>query len=163
MRISDAAGAPDSWRAAEDEPLLACIGEHADGTLIGCAFNFEPDLFAVGTSADGGSWESTWRFGDFADPAASGPLECPSETVQATECVASAWPSLACDIFMLDLPMCRSFDAGPAAAGDAGADPDDDGGGGGCCRVGDESSSSPWISLGIGALALLLGRRRRRA
>ena len=162
VRISDAAGAPDTWRAPESEPLLACVGERADGTLIGCAFNFEPDNFAVGTSADGETWESTWRFAEFADASASGPLECPADNVHATECVAKAWPSLACDIFMLDLPICGAGDAdGGAMAGDAGIQPD--GGGGGCCRVGDDQSAPPPVVAVLMGLWLLLvwGRRRR--
>ena len=110
VRISDERGAPGSFRAPPAEPKASCLGESGDGTLYACGANWEPDLFALGRSESGETWEPVIRFGEIA-----GPLACPMESEQFT-CAGADWPML-CE----QLGICAaSPDAGPGAAADAG-------------------------------------------
>lgn len=162
VRISGEAGAPDSWTATEAQPQMACVGERSDGSLFACGYNFAPDYFAVGRSAnDGQSWDTVFRFVNFVDdPQANAPLECASDTVQASTCVATQWPQTACNDLQLDLPMCMASDAGPVAAADAG--PGEDGDGGGCCRASGAAPTGRALPALLVVLGLLWMRRRRR-
>lgn len=162
VRISTQAGAPDTWEATESQPQMYCLGERSDGKLFACGYNFAPDYFAIGTSDDGQTWDTVFRFAGFADePVANAPLECPADTVQAQTCTSMVWPTTACRDLQLELPMCSRPDAGAAAA-DAGGGGDGDDGGGGCCRA---SGAAP-TGRALPAVFLVAGlwwmRRRRR-
>jgi hypothetical protein len=157
VMISHDAGV--TWEAAEAQPQMQCIGERPDGVLFACGFNFAPDFFAVGTSEDGESWESIFRFVDFEEsPADNAPLVCPADTLQATECAATLWPTTACYDLQLDLPMCPRGDGG-ASANDAGEG--GDGGGGGCCRASGAAATGQALPAVLVVLGLMLRRRKR--
>ena len=102
VRISDDGGA--SWRAPTSQPKMACLGERSDGTLYACGANWEPDMFALARSDDGESWHRVVRFSDI-----TGPLECPADTIQASECAGDAWSALCLTLGICDPPA----DAGP--------------------------------------------------
>lgn len=159
MRVStDADAEPMVWTAPAAQPMMACVGERSDGVLYACGANFEPDLFALGSSEDAGSWESVWRFAAFNDRETNGPLDCPAGTIQNDTCEdGETWQSLTCDIFMLDFPECEQPEPD---AGTVIIDPEEPGG---CCRVG--GGGLPPGSLGAAvliALWLVIGGRRRR-
>lgn len=141
----------ETWTTPAYESRMTCLGEAADGTLYSCGTNWEPDMFALGTSTDDAdSWTKIYRFVETA-----GPLECPAETEQATTCAQDKWP-MTC----LTLGICAAPpDAGPAAT-DAGLiDPPDPGG---CCRVGGGQPDWPsWLMVCAG-LAWMLRRRSSR-
>ena len=81
---------------------LACVAKRADGTLFGCAANWDPDFEAVAKSSDGGaSWTKSWRFVE-----TQGALKCPEGTVQHDTCDVSLWD---CPTCMTDLK--RQFGA----------------------------------------------------
>jgi MYXO-CTERM domain-containing protein len=128
-------------------PQLACLTKRADGSLIGCGANWDPDFMAVARSTDNGAtWQKVWRFVELA-----GPLQCPAGTAEADTC-APQYENLK-----------AQFGASGPTCGDNIVPPDatevPPGGGGGCC---DSNQSTPvwWVSvLGV---ALLLVRRRRR-
>jgi hypothetical protein len=153
VQISREAGAAGSWAAAAQQPRLACIGERSDGLLFGCAANFAPDNFALGSSKDGESWDKVFRFADLV-----GPLECDSGTEQA-QCTVSSWPAV-CEM----LGLCDPPDAGGGP--DAAVTDDDDGSedgddSGGCCRVGG-SGDTGWVPGLLVALFLVGWRSRKR-
>ena len=156
VRISHDAG--ETWAPTAAQPQMQCVGERSDGTLFACGANFAPDMFAIGTSQDGESWETLWRFADMEDPSKSGPLECPADTEQASQCVANYWPSLVCGLFMFDLPICVRGDAGPMA-NDAGPAQEESGG---RCRVGRSAASGFALPLLMAALGVLFIWRRPR-
>jgi hypothetical protein len=150
VRISRKAGAPDSFVATREQPRLACLGERSDGVLFGCGDNWEPDNFALGSSADGETWDKVYRFSETV-----GPLQCDPGTEQAT-CSIETWPAL-CESFGI----CEaSAPDGGTSASDAGGSNEDGDGGGGCCRVGGGSDIT-WVP-GV-LFVLFLFRRRRRA
>jgi len=153
VQISRKAGAADSWAAAAQQPRLACIGERSDGLLFGCAANFAPDNFALGSSKDGENWDKVFRFADLI-----GPLECDSGTEQA-QCTVSSWPAV-CEM----LGLCDPPDAGGGP--DAAITDDDDGSEdgedkGGCCRVGG-SGDTGWVPGLLVALFLVGWSSRKR-
>jgi hypothetical protein len=154
VQISRKAGATGTWAAAAQQPRLACIGERSDGLLFGCAANFAPDNFALGSSADGETWEKVFRFADLV-----GPLECESGTEQA-QCTVASWPGVCEMLGLCDPP---DSGAGPDAAvtdDDDGSD-DDGGESGGCCRVGG-SGDTGWVPGLLVALFLVGWRSRKR-
>jgi hypothetical protein len=134
---------------ADPAPKLGCLGARPDGTLIGCAANWDPDFMAVGQSADGAQWEKIFRFIELA-----GPLSCPAGTPGHDVCEQELWPVLKMQ-FGAKGPTCGA----PDPEVDAVVDPP---GSGGCCDTG---GGSP---LGFGLLSLLAAwvicfpRRRRR-
>jgi hypothetical protein len=77
-----------SFAPIEGTPHLACLGERADGKLIGCGANWEPDFKAVAVSTDSLTWSKQFRFVELA-----GPLACAPGTTSHTEC-DPLWPSL---------------------------------------------------------------------
>ncbi len=162
VRISTQAGAAGTWEATESQPQMACVGERSDGKLVGCGYNFAPDLFAVGSSDDGQTWDTLFRFAAFADnPGENAPLVCPADTVQAQTCAAMQWPQTACLDLQLDLPMCVRADAG-ASATDAGGGDGGDGDGGGCCRASGAAPTGRALPALLVVLGLMWMRRRRR-
>ncbi|MBT8495554.1 MAG: hypothetical protein KJO07_21070, partial [Deltaproteobacteria bacterium] len=82
------ANAGQSFEQVEGGPLLSCVYERADGSLLGCGSNVAPDPLAIGSSSDGRSWDSVLTF-----DAIAGPLECEAGTPQRDSC-AELWPGL---------------------------------------------------------------------
>jgi photosystem II stability/assembly factor-like uncharacterized protein len=128
-------------------PKLTCLDERPDGTLIGCAPNWDPDFMAVGRSDDAAQWQKIFRFVELA-----GPVACPAGTPGHDVCDQQVWPGLQ-----------QQFGArGPACGAPmdgSGTDGGDPPGSGGCCDAG----RSP---VGAALLALLvvfrIGRSRTR-
>ena len=129
----------DSFTQVVGGPLLTCAVEQADGSLLGCASNVAPDLFAVGSSTDARAWTRILTF-----DAITGPLECPSGTPQKDSCEA-LWPGLA---EQLGISSGSESDAG------IGKPPTTDGCG---CR---SATGSGAFGAAGGLLLLLLLRRR---
>lgn len=139
-------GAANSWEKPAVEPKLACLQERgADELLFGCASNWEPDNFALGTSMDSGeSWAEVLRFAEI-----KGPLACPQGTEQHT-CEQTVWP-----VTCLTLGLCAEADAGPKSTVDAGDANSADNSDASCfgCRAG-EGGLSPlflilaWVRFG---------------
>jgi MYXO-CTERM domain-containing protein len=145
VRVSTDLGAPDSFIALDQPPRLACLEDSPGGTLYGCAANWEPDNFALGTSPDGSSWTKVTQFQDLV-----GPLSCPEGTPQLDVCVLQRWPGVCAQ-----LGVCggAASDAGPDGGQTERPEPTD-----GCgCR---SSAPSSVGALLLGALLLLLLRRR---
>ncbi len=69
-------------------PQLNCLAQRADGKLVGCGANWEPDFKAVAVSPDATSWAKQFRFVELA-----GPLACAPGTTNQTMC-DPLWPSL---------------------------------------------------------------------
>jgi hypothetical protein len=133
-----------SFAAMADTPQLACIGQRPDGSLYGCATNWEPDFKAVAQSADGTRWDKVFRFVDLA-----GPLDCPAGTAEHDAC-GGQWPALQ-----------QQFGAvGPTTGMCVAPMPDVTvpSTKAGCCAVG---HSSPGELGALGVLALLTLRRVR--
>ena len=130
-------------------PRFGCLAQKADGTLIGCGANWQPDYMALGRAQNPLQFQKLFRFVDLA-----GPVACPAGTAEADEC-APMWPALK-----------QQF--GATGPGVCGANPDlpmidlptpPPPKGGGCCDAG---AAGP-TSFAVGALAgVLLLRRRRR-
>jgi len=136
-----------TFGAAAISPHLGCLGKRPDGTLIGCAPNWDPDFMAVGRSDDASQWQKIFRFVELA-----GPLCCPAGTAGHDVCDQELWAGLnaqfgahgaSCDV-VPDAPS----EGVPSKPG-------------GCC----DADAGPGSSLGAGLLALLvagtIGRRRR--
>ena len=69
----------------ERSAAARCLGQRADGTLLGCGANWQPDFKAVARSRDGGAtWEKVWRFVELA-----GAAPCADGTVQHDTCECS--------------------------------------------------------------------------
>lgn len=136
---------------AATSPRLACLGKRPDGSLIGCAPNWDPDFMAIGRSTDAAQWQKIFRFVELA-----GPLECPAGTTGHDVCDQELWPGLRAQ-FGATGPTC-------GAPPDPPPDPDPSDSGG-CCDAGDASP------LGMGLFTLLTAwvlrsrgpRRARRA
>lgn len=128
-------------------PRLGCLGQRPDGTLIGCATNWDPDFMAVGTSSDGAQWQKIFRFVELA-----GPLSCPPGTAGHDICDQQYWPGLKMQ-FGANGPAC-------GAPVDAPVDTVEPPRPGGCCDAGDGAP------IGLGLLTLLvacwIGPRRDR-
>jgi hypothetical protein len=129
-----------SFGPATPTPHLGCLGKRPDGTLIGCAANWDPDFMAVGRSADASQWQKIFRFVELA-----GPVSCPAGTPGHDVCDQQLW----CDI------KAQFGASGPTCAGPADDLPDPPKSGG-CCDAG---ARSP---LGFGLLALLVAWTLRR-
>jgi uncharacterized protein (TIGR03382 family) len=72
-----------------DLPQAACMGDRGDA-LFSCGSNWEPDMFAIGRSADGTSWSKVFRYVEM-----KGPVSCPVGTMQRDLCEARLWPAVA--------------------------------------------------------------------
>ena len=131
---------------AATTPRLGCVGQRPDGTLIGCAANWDPDFMAVGRSDDASQWQKMFRFVELA-----GPLSCPAGTTGHDVCDQELWPGLKAQ-FGATGPTGPTCSASPD-----GAEPPKPGG---CCDAG---GGAP---IGSGMLAFLavwwIGRRRDR-
>jgi hypothetical protein len=128
-------------------PRLACLGKAPDGSLYGCAANWDPDYMAVAHSIDGGAtFRKVWRFAELA-----GPLACPDGTAERDVCDRQQWQGLQAQ-FAATGPVCGAFatDAAPPATMSPPAH--------GCCDAGDAESAL----VATCAIVPWLGRRRRR-
>lgn len=143
---SDTGG--ESFGPVTATPQLGCLGKRPDGTLVGCAANWEPDFMAIGRSADGSQWEKIFRFIEL-----DGPLACPAGTPGHDICDVQLWSGVQAQ-FAATGPTCPS--ATDLPMGDVVAPPRS----GGCCDAGDGAP------IGMGLLTALvawrLGRRGRR-
>jgi hypothetical protein len=135
-----------------DAPQLACLGQRGDGTLFGCAANYDPDHMALATSLDGASWHPVLEFAYI-----SGPLSCPSGTAEHDTCDDLQYRSLA-----------QQLGIQPSQPSQCSAGPDGlvDGPvtlphkSGGCCDGGAiDSSVLGFVTVGL-LLALRLPKRR---
>jgi hypothetical protein len=142
-----------SFGAAATAPQLGCLGKRPDGTLVGCAANWEPDFMAIGRSDDASQWQKIFRFVEL-----DGPLACPAGTPGHDLCDQQQWAGVKAQ-FGVTGPSCST-------ATDLPADPIDGAVGAptraGCCDAGDRSP----LGLGLltGLIAWRIGRRgdRRR-
>ena len=144
---SDDAGA--TFAPVANAPRLGCLGKRADGSLVGCAANWDPDFMAVGRSDDMAQWQKMFRFIELG-----GPLACPAGTPGHDICDVQMWPALRAQ-FGATGPTCPTATDLP----NMGADMTPPSMPGGCC---DASDGSP---IGLALLALvtswMLGLRRR--
>jgi hypothetical protein len=110
-------------------PQLGCMNQRsADGAIIGCGANWEPDFKAVARTTDAAKWDKVFRFVELA-----GPLQCPAGSTSAEMCEPN-WPSLR-DLFGATGPgSCPVMPDGPPVKKPSS---------GGCCDAGDASSS--WL------------------
>jgi hypothetical protein len=143
---SDASG--EHFEPVTPAPQLGCLGKRPDGTLVGCAANWEPDFMAIGRSDDASQWEKIFRFIEL-----DGPLACPAGTPGHDLCDVQLWPGVRAQ-FGATGPSCPSATDLPMA--DIVAPPRS----GGCCDAGDGAP----IGLGLmtSLVAWQLGRRGRR-
>jgi hypothetical protein len=126
-------------------PQLACLGLATDGSLYGCAANWEPDYMAIGRSTDGGAtFHKVWRFAELA-----GPLACPDGTAERDVCDRTQWSSVQAQLAATG-PTCGASATDAAPGEPPPPSPR------GCCDAGDPRSAL----LGACAVALWLGRRR---
>lgn len=135
-------------------PQLGCLVERADGQLLGCGANWQPDYMALGRATEPVAFQKVFRFVELA-----GPLACPAGTTTHTECEPQ-WPALQ-----------QQFGAtGPAATCegvvpppiDAPPEPRTPGTAGGCCDAGAGAPADVAALVGLVGCGLAgLGRRRR--
>lgn len=123
-----------------NSPQANCLGDRGDA-LFSCGANWEPDLFALGRSADAASWTKVFRFSEMV-----GPLSCPVGTVQHDRCEVQEWPMVR-----------QQF--GIPAPPDAGVDPPKPTPAG-CCQGGPGTPGAP-LGLALATLVAVLRRRRR--
>ncbi len=130
-----------------DSPQLACLARRSDGTLAGCAPNWDPDFMAVGRSSDAAQWEKIFRFVELA-----GPVSCPAGTVGREVCDQQLWPALQAQ-FGATGPRCGGDTdlAGDTTPPEAG----------GCCDAGDRAPIGVSV-LGLIVAWVLAYRPRRR-
>jgi hypothetical protein len=140
-----------SFGAAATTPQLGCLGKRPDGTLVGCAPNWEPDFMAVGRSDDAAQWQKIFRFVEL-----DGPLACPVGTAGHDMCDQVLWPGVKAQ-FGVTGPMCSTATDLPVDPVDGAPQPR----AGGCCDAGDRSP------IGLGLLTVLtawgIGRRGGRS
>ncbi len=134
-----------SFAPMPNAPHLSCLGVAPDGSLYGCAANWDPDYMAVTRSTDGGTtFRKVWRFAELA-----GPLACPDGTTERDTCDREQWTSVKAQLAATG-PTCgaQASDAAPVA--NPPPPPR------GCCDAGDAQGAL----VGAFAAALWLGRRR---
>lgn len=157
VRVSTDMGTSFTARAT---PLLGCANQLADGTVLGCGANWEPDFLALGASADGLSWTSTLEFRRIA-----GPLVCPAGTVQETTC-RDQYYDMVCP-FAEAQECFVAPDAGPPAPPDGAVvflpDAGRGGGGGGCGCASRGTGGGAAAVLGLAAAWVSRRRRARRS
>lgn len=130
-------------------PRLSCLGQAPDGSLYGCAANFAPDYMALTRSQDGAeTFRRLWRFAELA-----GPVSCPAGTAQREVCELEQWRGVQEQLSAVG-PSC-----GAPAMQDAGTGEPEPAPAKGCCDSGGAAAGPLAMS---GAVALLLGARRRR-
>ena len=132
---------------------VQCLTERADGTLIACAQNFEPDNMSLGTSTDGLTWTKLFRFSE-----AIGPVDCAIGTLQCDTCQLSMWCELRTQFgITADPTTCEEPGGdGSVCGGPLPEEPSD----GGCCGASDNPGGL-WLSSFV--LFALLALRRRPA
>jgi len=139
-----------SFGAAATAPQLGCLGQRPDGTLVGCAANWDPDFMAVGRSDDASQWQKIFRFIEL-----DGPLSCPAGTAGHDMCDQQLWPGVK-EQFGVTGPMCSTATDLPVDRVDGVGPPRPRG----CCDAGDGSP------IGLGLLTVLtiwgIGRRGAR-
>ena len=159
-----------TWRSTDDGATFTkqakalqntqCLTERADGALVVCAYNFDPDLMAVGTSTDGETWTKLFRFAE-----AVGPVDCATSSLQCSVCQLTMWCSLREQF---------GIAADPTTCAEPGGDgttcggplpeeeqPDSDGG---CCGVSPGSAAGPSaLLLGLFVAGALRRKRPSRA
>jgi hypothetical protein len=150
MSRSDNAGV--SFKPATTAPQLACLGKRADGTLIGCAANWDPDFMAVGRSDDASQWQKIFRFIEF-----DGPLACQPGTTGHDMCDQQLWPGLRTQ-FGVTGPTCATATDLPAVDGVEMEPPKPSGG---CCDAGDRSPIGMGLLTGLTAWMLVRRGYRR--
>jgi hypothetical protein len=133
-------------------PHLGCLASRADGSLVGCGANWQPDFMALGTSATGSTWSKVFRFVELA-----GPIECPATSAEATMS-APLWPGLR-DQFGATGPTCT---ATPGEPGPDASPPPPAPKKTGCCDAGDGGATGAIAAFVLGALLLHAPLRRRR-
>jgi hypothetical protein len=138
-----------SFGSAAISPQLGCLGKRPDGTLVGCAANWDPDFMAVGRSDDASQWQKVFRFIEL-----DGPLACPVGTAGHDMCEPK-WAGIK-EQFGVTGPMCSTATDLPPDPVDGGVSPPKPGG---CC---DAHDGSP-ISLGLLTLLTVWGIGRRGA
>ena len=133
-------------------PRLGCLAEQADGTLVACGANWQPDYMAVGNGPSPVGMKKLFRFVELA-----GTLSCPAGTTSATQCDPQ-WPALQ-QQFGATGPAasCPGVIPPPAPPPDAASSTKKLAGG--CCDSGGAPASSALAGIVVGLLAL----RRRRA
>ncbi|MEO8699424.1 MAG: hypothetical protein ABI867_05245 [Kofleriaceae bacterium] len=137
-----------AFTAVSPAPQLSCLGQHPDGSLIGCGPNWDPDFMAVGRSGDGGgTWQKVWRFVELA-----GPIACPVGTAEHDTCDQQQWTALQAQ-FGATGPTCGNEIQSDPAVPPVETQP------GGCCDTG--GGNVPATMVSVLGLALWLGRRRR--
>jgi hypothetical protein len=142
-----------TFAAMENPPQLGCVGQRDDGSLFGCAANWQPDFKAVARSSDGLRWNKVFRFVELA-----GPLECPADAAQTTMC-AGQWPALQQQFGTTGPSTCN---------GEPTPDTTPPRRSGGCCQTGASGATESGELIALAALtglsgAIVLRRRRRRA
>ena len=132
-----------TFTADPTAPQLVCLGKRPDGTLVGCANNWDPDFMAVTTSSDGTSWQKVMRFAEL-----DGVLDCPAGTIDHDDCDQVQWPSIQAQYGVIGPSSCPSATdvevpddapSGPSTKPPAG-----------CCGAGDGSP------IGFAVLAVLV-------
>jgi hypothetical protein len=143
---SDDGGA--SFGSPTTTPKLGCLGKRPDGTLVGCAANWDPDFMAVARSDDASQWQKIFRFVEL-----DGPLACPAGTAGHDICAQPEMWHVVSEQFGVTGPMCSTATDLPVDPVDAVAPSRS----GGCCDAGDRSP----VGLGLVTLltAWMIGRR----
>ena len=126
---------------------FGCLGLRADGTLLACASDYDPDLMALGVSSDARTWTRLLRFEYI-----TGPLDCPSGTAEHDICEDQLWGGLGTQLG----GAASACAAGPDLVidmppGDVVVKPR-----GGCCDAQSGSLSS------LPSVVVVIGLRRRR-
>lgn len=132
------------FEAVANSPSAACLDRAADGSLLACGANWEPDFFALGAKTPSDvAWRRLVRFSEI-----TGPVHCPTGTVAHDTCEIERWPGLR-----------EQFGIGPSpdAPPDAPTTPPTSQAGKGCCQG---SPAAP-VAAEISAVLLVLLRRRR--
>lgn len=131
-------------------PQLECLGQRGDGVLFGCGANYAPDQMALAMSTDGNTWQRVLEFEYM-----SGPLSCPTSTVQYATCANQMWGGIVSQFGVMP----ATCSSGPAGGDGVPSDaPTSSKKSGGCCDAGDPVGVA-WAL----AIALTTRRRRRRA
>jgi len=102
-----------SFTPMRNAPHLACLGTAPDGSLYGCAANWDPDYMAVTRSLDGGTtFRKVSRFAELA-----GPLACPDGTAERDTCDREQWSNVQAQLAATG-PTCgaQATDAAPPAS-----------------------------------------------
>lgn len=152
-----------TWRSTDGGATFAplatslqvqCLAERANGTLVACAQNFEPDNMSLGTSTDGLTWTKLFRFSE-----AIGPVDCAVGTLQCDTCQLSMWCELRTQFGITADPTTCELPGGDGSVCGGPLPPDPDPpSDGGCCGTSGNPGS---LLLGSFVLLALFVLRRR--